>query len=108
MQVQIRHDENVRGDKNGWIAKTVSGALDRYGEQITTVEVHLADEDGPKNSDGAIRCSLEVRLAGFQPIAVTAHGDDVGMAVAVALDKIERLLDRQLDRVRDVHAGLLS
>jgi ribosome-associated translation inhibitor RaiA len=94
MQVQIRHDANVRGDKNGWIEDTVRGALERHGEQITTVEVHLADEDGPKTSDGAIRCSLEVRIAGLSPLAVTAHGDHVGGAVEAALEKIERQLER--------------
>ena len=107
MQIQIRHDENLRGDKNGWIAATVRDALERYGEQITTVEVHLADEDGQKNSDGAIRCSLEVRAAGFKPIAATAHANDVGMALEAALGKIERHLESQLGRVRDVHANPL-
>jgi ribosome-associated translation inhibitor RaiA len=107
MQVQIRHDENVRGDKNGWIAATVEGELSRYGDRITTVEVHLADEDGPKSSDGAIRCSIEVRPAGFKPIAATAHGDDVGMAVDSALTKIARVLDSQLGRVKDVYSNPL-
>ena len=103
MQVQIRHDKNVQGDKNGWITATVEGALERYGEQITTVEVHLADEDGPKFSDGAIRCSLEVRAAGFNPLAATAHGNDVGQAVEAALEKVERLLENRVDKVRDHH-----
>ena len=106
MQVQIRHDENVQGDKNGWIETTVRGALERYGDQITTVEVHLADEDGPKNSDGAIRATLEVRVGGFPPIAATSHGDDVGVSLEAALDKILRMLDDKLGRVRDHHANL--
>jgi ribosome-associated translation inhibitor RaiA len=105
MQVQIRHDENVRGDKNGWIAGAVEAALERYGEQITTVEVHLADEDGPKNAEGAIRCTVEARPSGFKPVAATGHGSDVGTAVEAALDKIARVLDHQLDRVRDHHAN---
>jgi len=107
MQIQIRHDENLKGDKHGWIAATVEDALERYGAQITTVEVHLADEDGPKNSDGAIRCSLEVRAAGFKPLAATAHADEVGLAVEAALGKITRLLESLLGRVRDVHANPL-
>jgi len=106
MQIQIRHDENVRGDKNGWIAQTVEDVLSRYGEQITTVEVHLADEDGPKNSDGAIRATVEARPAGFGPIAATAHGDDVGTALEAALAKVARMLDGTLGRVRDHHANL--
>ncbi len=105
MQIQIRHDENVKGDKSGWIAETVETGLSRYASQITTVEVHLADEDGPKNSDNAIRCSLEVRQAGFKPIAATAHANNVGDALDNALTKIERHLEHQMGRVRDVHAN---
>lgn len=105
MQVQIRHDENVKGDKHGWITETVQGALGRYASQITTVEVHLADEDGAKNSDSAIRCSVEVRQAGFKPIAATAHGDHVGSALEDALTKIERHLEHQMGRIRDVHSN---
>ena len=106
MQVQIRHDENLPGDRNDWITTQVEGALERYGEQITTVEVHFADENGPKNADGDIRCTLEVRPSGFKPIAVTAHGSDMPGALDAALEKIERMLDSQLGRVRDHHANL--
>jgi ribosome-associated translation inhibitor RaiA len=104
MQVQIRHDSHVQGDKNDWITHTVEDKLAAY--ELTTVVVHLADEDGPKNSDGAIRCTIEARPAGFEALAATAHGDDVGVAVDGALDKLERLLQHQLDKVRDHHANL--
>ncbi|HLL25009.1 MAG TPA: hypothetical protein VK427_22900 [Kofleriaceae bacterium] len=103
MQVQIRHDENVTGDKNGWIESTVRDVLSRHGQEITTVEVHLADENGPKNSEGDIRASVEVRVAGFQPVAATSHGNDVGLALESALTKVCRILDDKLGRVRDHH-----
>lgn len=106
MQVQVRHDDNLPGDRNAWITRTVEGALARYGTQITTVEVHFADEDGPKNADGAIRCTIEARPAGFEPLAVTAHGSEMAGALDGALEKIERMLDSQLGRVRDHHANL--
>ena len=106
MQVQVRHDDNLPGDRNDWIANTVEGALERYADQITTVEVHFADEDGPKNADGTIRCTIEVRPAGFNPLAVTSHSSDMPGALDGALEKIERMLDSQLGRVRDHHANL--
>ena len=105
MQVQIRHDENLPGDRNDWIARTVEGALERYSE-ITTVEVHFADEDGPKNADGAIRCTIEVRPAGFKPLAATSHGSDMPGALDGAIEKVERMLESELGRVRDHHANL--
>jgi ribosome-associated translation inhibitor RaiA len=103
MQIQIRHDEHVQGDKNGWVTSTVEDALARYREQITTVEVHLADENGPKHTDGDIRATVEVRPAGFNPIAATSHGNDVGTALEAALEKVTRMLDNTLGRVRDHH-----
>jgi ribosome-associated translation inhibitor RaiA len=100
MDVQIRHDAYVQGDKNEWITTTVQGVLARF-DRITTVEVHLADEDGPKISDGALRCTIEVRAAGVSPIAASAHGSDIPTALDAALQKVERMLDGQLDRARN-------
>lgn len=105
MQVQIRHDAYVQGDKNEWIVGAVESGLERYRGQITTVECHLADEDGPKNSDGALRCTLEVRIAGRKPIAATAHGSDIPSALDSALDKVNHQLEHQLGRARDHHAA---
>jgi ribosome-associated translation inhibitor RaiA len=106
MQIQVRHDEHVKGDKGGWISRTVEDGLERYSDQITTVEVHLADEDGPKNSDGDIRATVEVRVKGRDPIAATSHAGDVGTALEAALGKIVRMLDSSLGRVRDPHSNL--
>jgi ribosome-associated translation inhibitor RaiA len=106
MQIQIRHDENVQGDKNEWITSTVQDVLGRYGEQVTTVEVHLADENGSKHAEGDIRATVEVRPAGFNPIAATSHGNDIAMALEAALDKVVRMLDGMLGRVRDHHGNL--
>jgi ribosome-associated translation inhibitor RaiA len=105
MQVQIRHDENIPGDRNPRISAIVEDVLSRYRDDITTVEVHLADEDGPKNAEGAIRCSIEVRFPGRKPTAVTHHASDVMTAVDQAAEKMARALDHQLGRIRDFSAG---
>ncbi|MBA3398157.1 MAG: HPF/RaiA family ribosome-associated protein [Deltaproteobacteria bacterium] len=105
MQIQIRHDGNTPGDRNQRISGIIEDVLARHSDQITTVEVHLADEDGPKNADGAIRCTIEVRLAGRKPTAVTHHASDVMSAVDQAAEKVLRALDHQLDRSRDFTTG---
>ncbi|MBA3818480.1 MAG: HPF/RaiA family ribosome-associated protein [Deltaproteobacteria bacterium] len=105
MDIQIRHDENIPGDRNDRIAAIVEDVLSRHSQQITTVEVHLADENGPKNADGDIRCSIEVRLAGRKPTAVTHHASDVMTAVDQCAEKLVRSLDHQLGRVRDFSQG---
>lgn len=101
MDIQIRHDDNIPGDINQRLAPVVEDVLARYSDAITTVEVHLADEDGPKNSDGAIRCSIEVRVANRKPTAVTAHANDVMTAVDAAAEKMLKKLDTDLGKLRE-------
>ncbi len=102
MDIQIRHDNNIPGDINDRLVPIVQDVLSRYSDQITTVELHLADENGPKTSDGDIRCTLEARLEGRKPTAVTAHANDVYTAVTVAAEKMLKKLDTDLGKARDV------
>lgn len=80
---------------------TVEDALARFSDQITTVEVHFADENGKKVGGDDIRCSIEVRMEGRKPTAVTHHASDLAVALEVAAEKMARSLDHQLGRIRD-------
>ena len=73
MQVQINHDNHVRlgADVEERLADTVRDFLNRFGDRITRVEVHMSDANGGKGGDDK-RCLLEARLANLQPIAVPA------------------------------------
>lgn len=105
MDVQIRHDNHIPGDINERLVPVIRDALSRYSSQITTAEVHLADENGPKKSDGDIRCTIEVRVEGRKPTAVTAHANDVYTAVDAATDKLVKKLDSDLGRLRESSGG---
>ena len=103
MQVLVRHDDHIQGSERliELVTAAVEGGLERFGEHITTVEVHLADENGPKIAGDDIRCTVEVRFEGHQPIAVTHKAKDLEVAVDEAVDKVSRMLDHQLGRIRD-------
>lgn len=105
MNIQIRHDDNIPGDINVRLLPIIQDALARYSNQITTVEVHLADENGPKKADGDIRCTIEVRLENRKPTAVTANASDVWSAVDAAAEKMVHKLDSDLGRLRDFTVG---
>ena len=105
MNIQIRHDDNIPGDINDRLVPIIQEALGRYSDQITTVEVHLADENGPKKSDGDIRCTIEVRVENRKPTAVTANANDVWAAVDAAADKMVKKLDSDIGRIRDRTVG---
>jgi len=76
-------------------------SLDRFGNQITRVEVHLRDVNGPKSVGDDKSCLLEARLAGRQPMVVTHEAASVRQAIDGATDKLERALDKLLDRLSD-------
>ena len=101
MDIQIRHDDNIPGDINERLTPIVRDVLSRYSDQITTVEVHLADENGPKHADGDVRCTIEARVEGRKPTAVTSRANDVYTAVNAAAEKMLKKLDTDLGKLRE-------
>ena len=102
MQVQINTDTNIVGNEDlaQQVEAIVRGALDRFSEQITRVEVHLSDG----NSDNKFgtkdkRCLLEARLAGLQPVSVSHQAATLEQAVDGAVEKLKRSLDSTLGRL---------
>ena len=103
MQVQVRHDNTIQGNQQltETTTATVEAVLSRYAEHITTVEVHYADENSRASNGGDIRCNIEVRFEGKKPIGVTHHAGDLLIALEGASEKVARMLDHQLGRIRD-------
>jgi ribosome-associated translation inhibitor RaiA len=103
MQVQVRHDDNIQGGEKliASVTAAVEGGLDRFRDVVKTVEVHLADENGPKAGGDDIRCTVEVRVEGRPPVAVKHHASDLDVAVEAAVEKMSRMLESQLGRLRD-------
>jgi ribosome-associated translation inhibitor RaiA len=103
--VKIQVNTGAHIDGNEALASQVSAkvelALDRFSERITRVEVHLSDENGEKSGQLGQRCMLEARLEGRQPVAVTDHAATMEQAVQGAAEKLARLLDSTLGRLRD-------
>jgi hypothetical protein len=103
MQVLVRHDDTIRGsDRLTELATaTIEDVLARFADSITTVEVHFADENGPKTGGDDIRCSLEVRVEGRKPTGLSHHASDLEVALEGAAEKMARVLEHQLGRLRD-------
>jgi Sigma 54 modulation protein / S30EA ribosomal protein len=89
------------------VTGVVVGALQRFGDRITRVEVHLGDENGPKHGQNEKRCMMEARLKGRRPIAVTHHATTLEQAVHGAADNLIRAIASTLGRAAhlfDSHA----
>ncbi|CAN5598101.1 HPF/RaiA family ribosome-associated protein [soil metagenome] len=100
MQIQINTGHNIDGSETMVSATTdmVAHALRRFSDHITRLEVHVADENGPKGGENDIRCTLEARLAGRQPIAVTHHAATIQVAVQGAARNLVSLIETTLGR----------
>ena len=104
MHIEIRHDDTINGreEVQQHIRATLADVLSRFAEHITTVEVHLADENADKKGKDDIRVTLQVKWEGRPPTAVTHHANDLYACVDTAATKMARSLEHQLGRVRDV------
>lgn len=103
MKVQINSDDNVNQSdaQPEQTEATIRTILDRFVDQLTRVEVHLSDENSDKKFGTAdMRCMLEARLEGLDPVAVTDEAATLEQAVEGAARKMRRSLDSILGKRR--------
>ena len=107
MQIQFNTDHNIAGDvaMAARVSGVVESALSRFSARITRVEVHLSDENGNKGGSNDKRCMVEARIEAHQPVAVTHQAATVDEAVDGAADKLARLIESTLGRLRDHQGG---
>jgi ribosome-associated translation inhibitor RaiA len=107
MHIQVNTDDNVQGDDAliRYVEAEVSAGLSRFSDHITRVEVHLGDESANRSGSADIRCMLEARPAGQQPVAVTHHAATVEEACGGAIQKLKHLLETKFDRLADHKGG---
>jgi ribosome-associated translation inhibitor RaiA len=103
MQININTDKTIQRNQGleDHVNAVVKAAVERFGEHITRVEVHLSDENSQKSADGGNRCLLEARVTGYQPIAVSNHSATLHQAISGAADKLKRAIDSALGRIHD-------
>lgn len=103
MKIQFNTDKNVEGteDFSAIFIDLITEQLSRFENQITRLEVHLSDEDGSKDGQCDMRCMLEARLEGMQPIAVTNVANTAEKAVKGAVDKMKNSLQTLLGRSKN-------
>lgn len=102
MQIQINFGDVPTSEPiQERVEKEVGEALAKWQDRVTRVEVHLHDEDGPKQSNTDKRCVMEVRLSGRQPMVVEHSCDDMYTSIHTAATKLEKVVGRAIERQRD-------
>ncbi len=107
MQIQVNSDNHIESSirLEEWVRTTVESTLDRYEEDLTRVEVHIRDENGDKPGPHDIRCQMEARPKGHQPISVTHKADSLDQAVEGAAVKLDHALEHLFGKLRSKRNG---
>ena len=102
MQIQVNSDNHIQSSirLEEWVRTTIESTLERYEEDLTRVEVHLRDENGDKPGPHDLRCQLEARPKGHQPISVTHKAENLELAIDGAAEKLEHALDHLFGKLR--------
>lgn len=101
MHIQVNTDRHITAaaELTRQVEATLKNSLDRFGNRITRVEVHLSDENSRKAGSDDKKCVLEARLAGLQPMAVSHQAATLEQAIDGAVGKLERALDSRLGKL---------
>jgi hypothetical protein len=101
--IQIHTDNQIESDadRNDRIEEQLRQRLARFENRITDVEIHVSDVNGPRGGASDLRCTMEARVNGVPPVAVSDHGDTVDRAILGAAKKVVRALDHQLGKLSD-------
>jgi ribosome-associated translation inhibitor RaiA len=103
MIIQINTDKNIAGDERleSYLNTIIKDELSHFSDNITRIEVHLADGNSQKKGEDDKRCLIEARLENRQPIAVTSHANTVEAAVNDALEKLKASLETIEGRLKN-------
>ena len=111
MLIEIRTDGNIKGSEqsSAEVKAMIHVALDRYGDFIKRVDVHLSDTAGHKTGHDNKCCMIEARRDGHEPIVVTHQKDTMERAIHGAIHNLKKSLESALgkestrDQLRDHH-----
>jgi ribosome-associated translation inhibitor RaiA len=103
MHFQVRTDNHIPNNQelSDRVQAEVMGTLgNRWADQIRRVEVYFQDLNSHKQGIDT-RCTVEVHLAGYQPVVVHDVAPTLEAALDAALEKLERTLERTLEKLED-------
>ena len=103
MKVLNNTDRNVDTDADQVTAlqSELTSVFAKFERQLTRIEMHLRDESAGRETSDDIRCLLEARPTGLEPVAASHHASTVEEAVSGATDKLDALLTTVFERRTD-------
>lgn len=103
IQVRSNHTVQTSASLEQWVRKELTRALERFQDELSSLEVHLADINSGRVSEDHKRCAIEARLNGRDPVAVHHQAERLDDALHGAVDKLKRSLERELGKQHDLN-----
>ncbi len=102
MLIQLNTDNHVDGRDEAMreVETDLERTLARFSSHITRIEVHFRDANANKSGASDKQCMLEARLAGQEPLAVEHAAASLSAAFHGARDKLIRVVDKRLAKLR--------
>jgi ribosomal subunit interface protein len=102
MYIKVNTDNNIEGREKltAHIMSMLQHALNRFGDHITRVEVHLSDQNGDKSGPDDKRCMIEAHLKGRRRTSVSHRSEDLGQAIDGAIDRLQRSIEGTVEQLR--------
>jgi hypothetical protein len=95
MQIEVRTDSNIQGSEqlSDHVKTVVRAALDRFGDRIRRIDVHLSDAIGNKTGHDDKCCMIEARRDGREPIVVTHRETTMDQAIRGAVENLKKSVE---------------
>ena len=98
MRLEIRSQAiDIGQELRATIERRLRFVLGRFGTHIGSVQVHLADLNGPRGGMDK-RCRIVVRLVRAGQVFVEDTDNDLGAVVDRATDRVGQSVSRELER----------
>jgi hypothetical protein len=105
MLIEVRTDGNIQGSEqlSDHVRTVVQAALDRFGDRIRRVDVHLSDTVGNKTGHDDKCCMIEARRDGREPIVVTHRETTMEQAIRGAVDSLKKSVESAFGKEASLH-----
>jgi len=100
MLIEVRTDGNIQGGEqfSDDVKAVVHTALDRFGDGIRRIDVHLSDAIGNKIGHDDKCCKIEAHRDGHEPIVVTHRKTSMDHAIRGAVHDLKKSVESALGR----------
>ncbi len=95
--VHLTVDEGVREYVNQHLVAPLAHIV---SNSAATLDVHLVDVNGEKGGTVDKECRVTLHIPGLNAVHVTEGSDDICKSIAIARDRLERTVKRELEKRR--------